>query len=58
MGKHTDTTRPVDAPVAQAPTWQPVSMGDLGAIMAALTAQQDAWSGDPDTDRYWAHNND
>ena len=50
MGRHTDITRPVDAPTghaaryarhaAQTPTWN------------------DPWSGNPDTDRYWAHNND
>ena len=47
---HTDPTRPVDQPT------------DHAARYARHAAQaptwNDPWSGNPDTDRYWAHNND
>ena len=64
MGRHTDPTRPVDQPTdhaaryarhaAQAPTWTPT---DADGVPWAL-GYNDPWSGNPDTDRYWARTND
>jgi len=73
MNKHTDTTRPVDAPTGHAarygrhaapnaPTWTPTDqrnmLGAIDRLFGDVPAYVDPWTGEPETDRYWAHNND
>lgn len=60
MGRHVDTTRPVDH-VPWARTWptpqhqKPGPAHTQAGTIDLGDFTQDVWSGDPDTDRAWAH---
>lgn len=57
MGKHVDTTRPLDdnSRSVNAPTdWVPDPQHRKpGEHIGKVSVMRDAWSGDPDTDRAW-----
>lgn len=54
MGKHVDTTRPVDAVLY---VWPPSRSAHRKPGLATALSQRtflDPWSGNPDTDKAWA----
>lgn len=62
MNRHTNTTSPVDAPGTTAqrhPRHRTYgTLGHYDLVDLPAPTWNDPWSGDPDTDRYWAHNAD